>query len=46
MNEGNIKWKRVHVKGHQDDILKYHQLTRLEQLNVVADLIAKERLHL
>ena len=45
MNESNITWERQHVKGHQDDLFEYHQLSRLEQLNVAADLIAKERLH-
>lgn len=44
MKESDIKWNRTHIKGHQDDLFEFHQLTRLEQLNVAADLIAKERL--
>ena len=45
MKESEIQYNRVHIKGHQDDIFEFDQLTRLEQLNVAADLIAKERLH-
>jgi hypothetical protein len=30
-----IHWE--HVKGHQDDVLPYDQLTRMERLNILAD---------
>jgi hypothetical protein len=39
-----IKWKFCHIKGHQDDLLDYEELNRLEQLNIATDLMAKEKL--
>ena len=40
-----ITWTFRHVRGHQDDIREYHDLNRWEQLNVKADILAKERMH-
>ena len=32
------------IKGHQDDKTKYHKLNRWAQMNVLVDLLAKQRL--
>ena len=34
----------AHIKGHQDDKKKFHQLNRWAQLNVIAYFSAKDRL--
>jgi hypothetical protein len=39
-----IKWKGVHIKGHQDDNLQFEKLNRPSQLNVLADHMAKDLL--
>jgi hypothetical protein len=39
-----ISWTFSHVKGHQDSYLDYTDLTRIEQLNVYADELAKKKL--
>jgi hypothetical protein len=39
-----IKWNFQHIKGHQDDILQYEELTRMEQFNVATDHMAKTEL--
>ena len=39
-----LQWKFRHIKAHQDDIKMYDELTRWEQLNVVADTLAKEHM--
>jgi hypothetical protein len=39
-----IKWKFVHLKGHQDKYISYSQLDRWAQLNVIADTIAKQEI--
>ena len=40
MSKSNIKWSYRHVYGHRDDISS--ELTIWEQLNVMADFLAKE----
>ena len=42
-NECPITVPLHHVKGHQDDTKKFSELTRPEQLNVMADLYATEQ---
>jgi hypothetical protein len=37
-----IHWE--HVKGHQDAVVPRNQLTRMEQLNILADALATEGL--
>jgi hypothetical protein len=39
-----IKWTFHHIRGHQDDFLEFQDLGRDEQLNVMADNMAKEKL--
>jgi hypothetical protein len=39
-----VKWELNHICGHQDDYIMYQDLTRDEQLNVVADELAKKTL--
>jgi hypothetical protein len=39
-----IQWKFHHIKGHQDDVMGYNELTRDEQLNVLVDELAKRKL--
>ena len=41
-----LQWKFRHIKGHQDEVKEYTDLNRWEQLNVQADIIAKERMYL
>jgi hypothetical protein len=33
-----LHWE--HMKGHQDDVVPAEQLTRMEQLNILADELA------
>ena len=40
-----IEWKFIHIKGHQDDIKEYRDLTRWEQLNIKADELAKMKMY-
>ena len=40
-----IQWIFHHIKGHQDELEDYDQLSRPSQLNVLADLKAKEAVH-
>ena len=39
-----IEWKHVHVRGHQDDTMKFADLTPKAQANVIADQEAKKEL--
>jgi hypothetical protein len=39
-----VQWEFKHIHGHQDDYIMYQDLTRDEQLNVLADELAKETL--
>jgi hypothetical protein len=39
-----VKWEFKHICGHQDDYIMYQDLTRDEQLNVLADELAKKKL--
>jgi hypothetical protein len=39
-----LKWEFHHIRGHQDDLLEFQDLGRDEQLNVMADTLAKEKL--
>jgi len=40
----SIKWKPAHIKGHQDDIQPKEDLSRIAQLNVEMDLLARKHL--
>lgn len=44
INKSKLAWSFQHIKGHQDDIREYDELSRLEQLNVQADLLAKRKM--
>ncbi len=44
ISSSTIDWQFQHIKGHQDDIREYEDLTRLEQLNVQADQLAKDKM--
>ena len=37
-----IKWTLHHIKGHQDSNTRYNDLSRIAQLNVEADSLAKD----
>jgi hypothetical protein len=39
-----LNWSFHHIRGHQDDYLEFHDLDRDEQLNVIADTLAKQKL--
>ncbi len=38
-----FKFSTQHVSGHQDDTKKWHELTRPEQMNVIADRMATKQ---
>ena len=37
-----IQWQFLHIEGHQDELHQFEELSRPHQLNVLADLKAKE----
>jgi hypothetical protein len=39
-----VRWTFTHIRGHQDNYNKYHNLSREEQLNVLVDNLAKQKL--
>ena len=42
IQHSTVQWSFHHIRGHQDDELDFNQLSRPQQLNVLADLKAKE----
>jgi len=42
LQESPLQWHPVHVKGHQDDHTRLQSLSRLAQLNVEMDTLAKQ----
>jgi hypothetical protein len=44
ISNSSIKWKPAHIKGHQDDIQPKEDLSRIAQLNVEMDLLARKHL--
>ena len=41
-SQQSIRLQPTHIFAHQDDFLPYHQLSRLEQMNVRMDYLAKQ----
>ena len=44
LRSSNIKWEGKHIKGHQDNGIKFSELSVEAQANVIADKKAKEEL--
>ena len=45
IKESPIKWKPLHIKGHQDDKVKFGELSIAAQANVIADHEAKREMN-
>jgi hypothetical protein len=44
INQLNINWMGLHIKGHQDNNTSYNSLDRASQLNILVDHMVKQHL--